>query len=180
VLVVDSGSPRNAPASEMHMYLTRDGFPPRDFLALGRKDLAAYPGIEVRDGLVVAARGSAGDFALELADGEVVRGRRLVLATGQTDEPLDIPGLADRFGKGVFHCPFCHGWESGDKTIAVVTRDPADAMLALYLNDRFSSDVVLCTHGELEFPEPIATAVAKRDLPSWRLPCGRSPAPQAT
>lgn len=170
VLVVDSGSPRNAPASEMHMYLTRDGFPPSEFLALGRDDLAAYPGIEVRDGLVVAAGGSAGDFTLELADGTVVRARRLVLATGQADEPLPVPGLAERFGKGVFHCPFCHGWESGDKTIAVVTRDPADAMLALYLNDRFSSDVVLCTHGELEFPEPVAEAVAKRDLPVLSTP----------
>ncbi|MDQ2588960.1 NAD(P)/FAD-dependent oxidoreductase [Saccharothrix yanglingensis] len=165
VLVVDGGEPRNSPASEMHMYLSRDGFPPQQLLALGREELAAYPGVEVRTGLVVAARGAKDDFELELADGAVVRARRVVLATGQVDEPYDIPGLAERFGRSVFHCPFCHGWEAGDKTLAVVTREPVEAMLALYLGDRFSQDVVLCTDGPIELPEPVAAAVAARALP---------------
>jgi thioredoxin reductase len=165
VLVVDGGKPRNAPASEMHMYLSRDGFPPDRFLALGRDELAAYPGVEVRSGLVVAARGARDDFEVELADGDVVSARRIVLATGQVDEPYDdIPGLAERFGRSVFHCPFCHGWEVGDKTLAVVTRQPMEAMLALYLNDRFSKDVVLCTDGPLELPEPVASAAKAREL----------------
>lgn len=165
VLVVDGGKPRNSPASEMHMYLSRDGFPPQQLLALGREELAAYPTVEVRTGLVVAARGVKEDFELELADGEVVRARRVVLATGQVDQPYDIPGLAERFGRSVFHCPFCHGWEAGDKTLAVVTREPIEAMLALYLGDRFSKDVVLCTDGPIELPGFVAEAVAKRELP---------------
>lgn len=165
VLVVDGGAPRNAPAAEMHMYLSRDGFPPQRLLALGRDELAAYPGVEVRPGLAMAARGAKEAFEVELADGDVVHGRRIVLATGQVDEPYDIPGLAERFGRSVFHCPFCHGWEAGDKTLAVVTRQPMEAMLALYLGDRFSKDVVLCTDGPMEFPAPVASAVAVRELP---------------
>jgi thioredoxin reductase len=165
VLVIDGGKPRNSPAAEMHMYLSRDGLPPQQLLALGREELAAYPGVEVRPGLAMAARGVKGEFEVELADGTVVRARRMVLATGQVDEPYDIPGLAERFGGSVFHCPFCHGWEAGDKTIAVVTRQPMEAMLALYVGDRFSKDVVLCTDGPLNLPEPVASAVAKRELP---------------
>jgi thioredoxin reductase len=165
VLVIDGGRPRNSPAAEMHMYLSRDGLPPQQLLALGREELAAYPGVEVRPGLAMAARGVKGEFEVELADGTVVQARRIVLATGQVDEPYDIPGLAERFGGSVFHCPFCHGWEAGDKTIAVVTRQPMEAMLALYVGDRFSKDVVLCTDGPMNLPEPVASAVAKRELP---------------
>jgi thioredoxin reductase len=164
VLVVDGGRVRNAPAAEMHMYLSRDGFPPARLLEIGREELAAYPSVEIRPGTVLAARGAKGDFAVELADGTTERARRLVLATGQVDEPYDIPGLAERFGRSVFHCPFCHGWETTGKTLAVVTSVPHEAMLALYVADRFSDDVVLCTHGPLDLPEEIAGRLAKRGI----------------
>ncbi|MFC3456333.1 NAD(P)/FAD-dependent oxidoreductase [Amycolatopsis speibonae] len=165
VLVVDGGKPRNERASEMHMYLSRDGFAPQELLALGREELAAYPGVEVRTDLVVAARGTKGDFELELAGRGTVRARRIVLATGQVDEPFDIPGLAERFGRSVFHCPFCHGWEVRDKALAVVAHEPAQAMLALYLADRFSEDVVLCTDGAAPLPERITVTAAERGVP---------------
>jgi thioredoxin reductase len=164
VLVVDGGRVRNAPASEMHMYLSRDGFPPSRLLELGREELAAYPSVEVRPGSVVAAHGTKGDFTVDLADGTTEQARRLVLATGQVDEPYDIPGLAERFGRSVFHCPFCHGWETTGKTLAVVTSVPQEAMLALYVADRFSDDVVLCTHGPLDLPEEIAGRLAERGV----------------
>lgn len=160
VLVIDGGQPRNAPAAEMHMYLSRDGFPPQQLLALGREELAAYPSVEVRQGLAKSAKGSTGEFTVELIDGDTVQARRLVLATGQVDQPYDIPGLAERFGRSVFHCPFCHGWEASDKTLAVITHEPMEGMLALYLADRFSTNVALCTDGPLEFPEPVRSAVA--------------------
>jgi thioredoxin reductase len=157
VLVLDGGRPRNAPASEMHMLLSRDGFPPAELLEIGRKELTAYPSVEVRPGTVVAARGHKNAFEVELADGGRERARRLMLATGQTDEPYnDIEGLRERFGYSVFHCPFCHGWEARDKTLAVITRDPQKAVMALYVRSRFSDDVVLCTHGPLDLPDTLA------------------------
>ncbi|MCP9955634.1 FAD-dependent oxidoreductase [Actinomadura madurae] len=87
-----------------------------------------------------------------------------MLATGQVDEPYDIPGLAERFGRGVFHCPFCHGWETSGKTLAVITTVPQEAMLALYVADRFSDDVVLCTHGPLELPAEIAEKLREKGV----------------
>ncbi|URN01083.1 NAD(P)/FAD-dependent oxidoreductase [Actinomadura madurae] len=164
VLVIDGGRVRNAPAAEMHMYLSRDGFPPARLLELGRQELTAYPSVEVRPGTVLAARGAKDDFEVELAGGARERARRLVLATGQVDEPYDIPGLAERFGRGVFHCPFCHGWETSGKTLAVITTVPQEAMLALYVADRFSDDVVLCTHGPLELPAEIAEKLREKGV----------------
>ncbi len=164
VLVVDGGRVRNAPATEMHMYLSRDGFPPARLLEIGREELAAYPSVELRQGTVLAARGAKDDFEVELADGARERARRLVLATGQVDEPYDIPGLAERFGRGVFHCPFCHGWETTGRTLAVITTEPHEAMLALYVADRFSDDVVLCTHGPLDLPDEIAKKLDERGI----------------
>ncbi|WP_018657628.1 NAD(P)/FAD-dependent oxidoreductase [Actinomadura flavalba] len=165
VLLVDGGSVRNEPADAMHMYLSRDGFPPARLLALGRDEIAAYPSVEIRPGVVVAARGASEDFTVELADGAVEKARRLVLATGQVDEPYaDVPGLAERFGRSVFHCPFCHGWETSGQTLAVVTTVPQEAMLALYVADRFSDDVVLCTHGPREIPAEIAAKLTARGV----------------
>jgi thioredoxin reductase len=173
VLVVDGGKVRNAPASEMHMYLSRDGFPPSKLLELGRAELAAYPTVEIRQGSVVAARGAKEDFTVELADGSVERARRLVLATGQVDEPYQIEGLPERFGRSVFHCPFCHGWETTGKTLAVITREPAEAMLALYVADRFSDDVVLCTDGPLELPDGVAKKLDERGVRVVATPIAR-------
>jgi thioredoxin reductase len=164
VLVVDGGQVRNAPAAEMHMYLSRDGFPPARLLAIGREELTAYPTVEVRPGVVLSARGAKENFELTLADGTIERARRLVLATGQVDEPYVIDGLAERFGRSVFHCPFCHGWETSGKTLAVITKEPWEAMLALYVADRFSDDVVLCSHGNRELPAEVGKKLDERGI----------------
>ncbi|MBF8186868.1 NAD(P)/FAD-dependent oxidoreductase [Nonomuraea sp. K274] len=164
VLLVDGGKVRNAPATEMHMYLSRDGFPPAQLLELGRSELAAYPSVEIRQDSVLSARGKKDDFEVELDGGAIERARRLVLATGQVDEPYPIEGLGERFGRGVHHCPFCHGWETRDRSLAVITQNPAETSLALYVADRFSTDVVLCTHGPLELPSLIAAKLGEKGV----------------
>jgi thioredoxin reductase len=169
VLVLDGGRPRNAPASEMHMYLGRDGRPPAGLLADGRAELAAYPTAELRRAEAVAASGGAGGFRLTLADGDEVEAHRLLLATGQTDVPWDVPGLAERWGSSVFHCPFCHGWETDGRTVAVFGDGP-EAMLAAYVRDRYSPDVVVCTGGPADLPGPVADALAALGVPVVQTP----------
>jgi len=158
VLLVDAGRPRNAPAAEMHMYLGRDGGSPARLLSEGRAEVAAYPTVELRQSRVTSAAGHAGAFALTMEDGTRAEAARVVLATGQVDVPLDIPGLAERWGRCVFHCPFCHGYETDGKVLAVVANG-FDSMLAGYVADRYSSDVVLCTHGPAELPDAVARVV---------------------
>ncbi|MEG8274758.1 NAD(P)/FAD-dependent oxidoreductase [Streptomyces sp. AHA2] len=142
-LVVDAGEPRNAPAAHMQGYLSRDGVPPAEFLAAGREEIARY-GVElVRDRVVEVHRD--GDFTVVAAGGRTVRARRLVVATGLKDELPDVPGVAERFGRDVLHCPFCHGWEVRDQPFGVLASSPAGVHQALMVS-QWSKDVRFFLH----------------------------------
>ncbi|MFD7243247.1 NAD(P)/FAD-dependent oxidoreductase [Streptomyces massasporeus] len=158
-LVVDAGEPRNAPAAHMQGYLTRDGMPPAEFLALGREEIARY-GVElVRDRVVEVTRGEdltevrnrafteaqGEDFTVVLAGGRTVRARRLVVATGLKDELPAVAGVAERFGRDVLHCPFCHGWEVRDQPFGVLATSPASVHQALMVS-QWSKDVRFFLH----------------------------------
>ncbi|MFE3033201.1 NAD(P)/FAD-dependent oxidoreductase [Streptomyces canus] len=140
-LVVDAGEPRNAPAAHMQGFLTRDGMPPAEFLAIGREEIKEY-GVElVRDRVTEVAPG----YTVTLAGGRVVRARRLVVATGLKDELPDVPGVAERFGKDVLHCPYCHGWEVRDQAFGVLATTPLSVHQALMVS-QWSKDVTLFLH----------------------------------
>ncbi|MFC8832767.1 NAD(P)/FAD-dependent oxidoreductase [Streptomyces griseoincarnatus] len=142
-LVVDAGEPRNAPSAHMQGYLSRDGMPPAEFLALGREEIARY-GVElVRDRVTDVAGGE--DFTVALERGGGVRARRIVVATGLKDEMPDVPGVAERFGWDVLHCPFCHGWEVRDEPFGVLASGPAGVHQALMVS-RWSKDVTFFLH----------------------------------
>lgn len=128
VLVVDAGQRRNRFAGDSHGFLTRDGQPAAAIAAEGRAQLAAYPTVRFYDGMARGAR-TAGDsegngFSVELDDGTRVDAARLLLATGVRDELPSIPGLAERWGKSVFHCPYCHGYELDKGRIGVIASSP--------------------------------------------------------
>jgi thioredoxin reductase len=131
VLVIDAGSPRNAPASHVHNYLGREGTPPLDLLAAGRDEVARFGG-EVVDGEITAARPlDGGGFEVTRRPGTPVLARRLVVTTGLADQLPDIPGLAERWGRDVLQCPYCHGWEVRDEPVAVVATSPLAVHQAL-------------------------------------------------
>jgi thioredoxin reductase (NADPH) len=140
VVVVDSGKPRNAPADHVHGFLTRDGTPPAELVAIGRSEVERYGG-RIVTGAVRTIRRHSGGFRAELADG-VIEARRVVVATGLHDELPDIPGLADRWARDVLHCPYCHGWEVRDQPLGVLGLAPRSVHLA-WLLPQWSADVVL-------------------------------------
>ncbi|MFC8870596.1 NAD(P)/FAD-dependent oxidoreductase [Streptomyces sp. NPDC057148] len=142
-LVVDAGEPRNAPSAHMQGFLTRDGMAPAEFLELGREEIARY-GVElVRDRAVDVTRGDG--FAVSLAGGRTVRARRLIVTTGLRDELPEVPGVAERFGRDVLHCPFCHGWEVRDERFGVLATSPMSVHQALMVSG-WSDDVTLFLH----------------------------------
>jgi len=142
-LVVDAGEPRNAPAAHMHGFLTRDGMPPTEFLAIGREEIARY-GVElVRDRAVDVTKGE--EFTVVLAGARTMRARRLVIATGLRDELPAVPGVAERFGRDVLHCPYCHGWEVRDRAFGVLATTPLSVHQALMVS-QWSKDVTLFLH----------------------------------
>lgn len=110
-LVIDGGSPRNAAAPAMHSYLSRDGILPRDFRAAAHGELAAYPTVQRREGIVDDIRATDGGMSVHLAGGGVVSASKVLLALGLVDRLPDIAGLAGNWGRGVHHCPFCDGFE---------------------------------------------------------------------
>jgi thioredoxin reductase len=150
VLVVDAGRPRNAPADGVHNYLGREGTPPGELLALGRAEVAGYGG-EVVTGVVTAARREDDGFRVTLDDGREVSARRLLVATGLIDELPDLPGLAERWGRDVLHCPYCHGWEVRDRAIGILATGPT-AVHQTLLFRQLSDDVTFFRHTGPELP----------------------------
>jgi thioredoxin reductase len=146
VLVVDAGQPRNRPAAAVHGLLGHDGVPPAQLLARGREEVRGYDG-EVTDGVVAAVGGDlAAGFTVTLADGRVTRARRLLVTSGLADELPGIPGLRERWGRDVVHCPYCHGWEVRDQAIGVLGGGPRSVHQALLFR-QLSGDVVFFTNG---------------------------------
>lgn len=146
VTVVDAGSGRNRFADHMHGVLGHEGLAPGELRSRGRAEVEAYGGRFV-DGSV--SRVEADDeegVTVTLADGTTHRARALVAATGLSDELPDIPGLAERWGRTVLHCPYCHGWEVRGETIGVLTTSPLGAHQAQLLT-QWSDDVVVFTAG---------------------------------
>jgi thioredoxin reductase len=141
VAVVDAGEPRNAPAAHMQGFLSRDGMPPGELLAIGRAEVTGY-GVEIVPGRVSAIEPG---FVVRLEDGSLLSARRVLVATGLRDELPAIPGVASRWGKDVVHCPYCHGWEVRDQAIGVVGTDGRSIHQALMVK-QWSDDVVYFAH----------------------------------
>ncbi|MCP9487301.1 MAG: NAD(P)/FAD-dependent oxidoreductase [Gaiellaceae bacterium MAG52_C11] len=148
-LVVDAGGQSNSSADGIGGLLGQDGRPPAAFYAAGREELAAYPTVERRSGDVVGGERHEAGFVLELADGSHETARRVLLATGMEYRFPALPGIAERWGRSVFHCPFCHGWEVRDQQLGVLDRAAAGARRALLLRV-WSDDVTLFADGPAE------------------------------
>jgi thioredoxin reductase len=151
VVVVDSDQPRNAPAEAMHGFIVLDGTPPAEILKRGREQVRHYGG-KVVFGEVTAAEPAEpsddGDlrFTVTLSDGRTITARRVLVATGLRDVLPEIPGLAEHWGHGVAHCPYCHGWEVRDEAIGILATGPASIHHALLFR-QLSDDLVYFTRG---------------------------------
>jgi len=120
VAVVDAGSPRNAPAAHLQGFISRDGLPPQDLLALGRDEVTSYGGTLIKGTVAAAAHCASAGFKVRLVDGSVLTARRLLVTTGLHDVLPDIPGVRERWGRDLLHCPYCHGYEVRDQSLGVL------------------------------------------------------------
>ena len=145
VLLCDAGTPRNARAAGVHGFLSRDGIAPWELRRLGREETTRY-GVECRDAAVEDARLVEGGFEVELAGGQRLCTRKLLLATGVFDRVPKQDGFDACYGRSVFHCPYCDGWEVRGRRLAVFAPGSSGVGLALKLT-QWSRDVVLCTDG---------------------------------
>ena len=162
VLVVDAGLPRNRFASASHGVLGHDGKPGGQLLAEARQQLLAYPTAKIFSGRVSRVDGGEAGFVVEAEDGmRWFTGRRLLLATGVADVLPEIPGLRERWGRTVVHCPYCHGYEIGGGAIGVLGTGPMSVHQAQMFADW--GDVTLFTQGVVEVsPEEHGLLAARK------------------
>jgi thioredoxin reductase len=145
VLLCDDGRYRNDASRALHGFLSRDGIHPAELRRIGREQLARYE-VEVRTVRVTEARAVERGFEVVLEDGTRLDCRKLLLATGVEDRIPPVEGMQRFFGSGVFHCPYCDGWEVRDRPLAAYGPGRNGAGLAVSLKS-WSPDVVLCTDG---------------------------------
>jgi len=153
-VVVDAGRPRNAPAAHLHGYLSRDGMPPAELLASGRREVTAYGGEIVSGTVTEVVPDGADGFRVLLADGPTISARRLLVATGLRDELPDVPGLRERWARDVLHCPYCHGHEVRDRSLGVIGGTPGSV--------RYAQIVRQWTHDLVYFTPPDVLTPAER------------------
>lgn len=163
VIVCDAGRPRNLSSQAMHGFLSRDGIHPLELLRLGREEIARY-GVEFRTALVADARCDQGrPVEVILEDGTILQGRRLLLATGIVDVLPDIPNIQEYYGRSVWHCPYCDGWEQRDQPLAVYgsLREATGLALALLT---WTRQIAVCTNGHREMDDECARRLERHGL----------------
>jgi thioredoxin reductase len=162
--VCDTGKPRNAASHAMHGFLSRDGIAPLEFLQIAREQMRQYDTVEFMDAEVTEAncRPDA-RFEVTLADGSRRESRKLLIATGVVDKVPDIEGFARLYGRSVFHCPYCDGWEVRDQPLAIYGRGERGLGLSLELTG-WSRDLVLCTDGPSEIDAAGLARLERNDI----------------
>ena len=148
-----------------HGYLSRDGIPPSELLAIGRQELDQYETVEFRHVEVVEVSWCRERklFEAELASGDRVRSRKLLLATGMADNLPDVEGIRELYGRSVFHCPYCDGWELRDQPLAIYGRGERGHGLSLELTV-WSRDLVLCSNGPCELDDAQRERLARNGI----------------
>ena len=162
VLVADAGEPRNSPAGHVHNFLTRDGTPPEELYAAGRAEVARYGG-HVEAGKVTSLSRD-GELFLAEVNGRAVTARRLLVATGLRDELPDVPGLAERWGIDVLHCPYCHGWEVRDQRVGILATGPGAVHQALLFR-QLTPHVTVLRHTAAPFAAEQAEQLSAVGIP---------------
>jgi len=164
VLVSDTGKTRNAVAQESHSFFTRDGTTPAELVRIGREQLRPYETVEFYSVGVKAAKAQSKSFEATLDNGTLVNTRKLLLATGVVDEMPEIEGFKELWGKSIFHCPYCHGWEVRDQPLALYGNGAVGFELAELLKG-WSNDLVLCTDGVATLSADESKLLSKNNIP---------------
>ncbi|PPT92984.1 NAD(P)/FAD-dependent oxidoreductase [Xanthomonas theicola] len=171
LLVIDAGERRNRFAGHSHGFLGQDGVPPGEIAANARRQLETYPTLTWLDGRAEAVSGQVDGFTVTTAGGELHRGRRILLAVGVADQLPPIAGLAERWGKTVFHCPYCHGYEIGQGRIGIIGTGSMSIHQAELLTDW--GDVTLLANETVELSHDARFTLRRRGVTIEEAPIDR-------
>lgn len=169
VAVFDEGRPRNAVTRETHGFLTRDGVSPGEFRRIAKEQMSEYPSVILMEDTVVSLAGADGHFQLKTSQGKTFASRKLLIAVGMKDRPLDIPGLAEVYGKSAFVCPYCDGWELRDEPLVIISRGAALMHFAPLISG-WTKQFVVCTNGPDELTDDERKELRRHQVPVFDSP----------
>jgi len=163
VLICDDGRPRNAPSLHLNNFPTRDGIHPAEWRRIALDDLTKYASVEFKKIRVLRAEKIGRCFAADLADGTRIWVRKIILAYGIQDRLLPIPGMRELWGKSIFHCPFCHGFEIRGEKMALLAISEM-ALHAIPMIQALASELTVFTNGESVFSEEQKQSILRRGI----------------
>ena len=163
-LVFDDNQPRNAVTQETHGFLTRDGVKPGEFRRLAHQDIKKYPSVEFRHARITAVSNHEDVFELVADNGAVVQARTIILATGLKETLPTIDSIHDYYGKSLFSCPYCDGWELKDKPLVVIAGEGQNAFHMAKVVWNWSRDILVCTNGLALLTEEQKETLQKKEI----------------
>jgi len=164
VLMIDEERPRNRVTQESHGFLTRDGITPADFRQIAREQISMYPTIQFVTDTVIDATGHDGQFQVVTSQGDTYSSKKILFTVGMKDRPLAISGLQEVYGKSVFVCPYCDGWELRDQKLALIVHGSIALHLAKTVSG-WSSDITICTNGINDWTAEEYEELIKHQIP---------------
>ncbi|AOP36296.1 alkyl hydroperoxide reductase [Leptospira tipperaryensis] len=162
-LVCDDSRPRNAPSSHLNNFPTRDGIHPAEWRRLVKKDLEKYQTIKFFEGGVLSVEKSTSGFTANLSSGISAHFKKIILAYGVEDKPLPVPGFKELWGKSIFHCPYCHGFEIRGSRLGFISNSEMTFHMLPLIND-LASDLILFTNGKAEFSDPQRELLKRKNV----------------
>jgi thioredoxin reductase len=169
VAVIDAGRPRNAVTREVHGFLTRDGISPSEFRRIAKEEISAYPAVSFVADTAVSIVGTNDRFQIETEQGQTFASKKVLFTVGMKDQLLDIPGLAEVYGKSAFVCPYCDGWELRDQPLVIITKG---AMLMHFapLISGWTKRFTICTNGPDELTDAEREELQRNQVPLFDSP----------
>ncbi len=164
VMVFDENKPRNAVTQESHGFLTRDGVKPDEFRSLAHQELNKYPSVEIQHVRVTAIRQADVSFEITTEKGDWLSAKTVLLATGLKEILPTIDGLYDYYGKSVFSCPYCDGWELKEKPLVVIAEEGPQAFHLAKIVWNWSHDLLICTNGHQILTEAQRETLRKKGI----------------
>lgn len=164
VLLFDDNQPRNAVTQEAHGFLTRDGIKPAEFRDIAHQEIRKYPSVEFQHTRITTVSNQGNMFELSAENGTVVQARNIILATGLQETLPAIDGIHDYYGKSLFSCPYCDGWELRDQPLIVIAEEGQHAFHLAKLVWNWSRDLVVCTNGHMVLTEEQKETLQKKEI----------------
>ncbi|NQD67395.1 NAD(P)/FAD-dependent oxidoreductase [Bacillus haikouensis] len=150
-ILFDDNKPRNAVTSESHGFITRDGIDPQEFKRIAQEELSRYPDVKIKKQRVHRLTKDSGLFQVATENGEVFTAKNIILATGFKEVLPEIPRVKEFYGKSLFSCPFCDGWELRDRPLAVIADDHKAFHMAKVVSN-WTNDLIVFTNGSKVLP----------------------------